>query len=306
MPEINGINTKPRLFEGWREVTTQMARDAEVTRKLAHALLISLGQSKVVRVVAFRIANALGEVNTNVNPDSLAEKIANPDPSKVESIKATLIRARDDSSLVEQAYSINQADNIVTVLTESDVAALKVLPETSGIRIMLENGARSVDFVEGKFELVATVDSLLKALTKDFSKRSNIRRTNTLEVKKAKKNPTTKPVKREVVSTLPGISFSIKGEEPSPISALRLMGVNREAKVLKALEKCMKSDKKEYVYKRAKPSKPEAGYINLIRGTFANDSKSKPNNALLMYKGKRFEVSKLENDENGFRIKLVK
>ena len=299
MPEVNNIKNLRVLPIGWDQVTSEMAERAKVTANLARALSTLLGRSGKVDTIEFRIKTALGEAEPSLNIRSLARRVANTDSSSEPALKDILKQAITDSNAVVEAFDIKERRVFAQVLTKASADIIASLPDTAELRQILELGTSGYNYREVPVE-ITTVESLLKFLNEKFTKRSYIRRVKPEDVAKPKKVEKKPSKKIEVVSTLPGISYSIDGKPAKPISKLNRMGGISEVTLTKALKKCLNSENGVVDI-----TKERKMFVNLIKRNFVTTFKGEKVNAVIMFGGKSFKITNLPKDAFGFRIKLV-
>jgi hypothetical protein len=304
MPSIERLGMLPVIPGNWREVTSEMAEKAQMTAKLANVLLISLGKSTVVQEVdsvEYRIETALGEGNSRVRARSLTNKIMGIEPSDEPRIREILMKANMDSTAIINAHDALVRNLPVVLLDEIAAIVVERLPDTPSIRSIAELGTSKITHIEikgGKAE-ITTDKLLLEALKKEFASIEYYKRKAVKEASMPKQ--VVKEKVTEEAPSIPGVSYSIDEKKAKPLNMLNRMGATSEAKLTRALKKCSKSES-GYV----DVTKGTVMFMNLITRNFVATFEGKPVNAVILLGGSKFKVSKLPNDQYGFRIKKVK
>lgn len=326
MPETNANFIVPlkAITKNWEKVTKSDLANARRTLILAVALnrilgnhfslmeTPKLGELSTIREMTNLVEsglkrNRLGRGPSQldlIQPLELAERVGFATGRRRRVIADILTRTIDDCYAVLEAGKLLQQGKEPEVLSiEANKALMNLGINNPTILELLKRGIHTLTHVEREISL-ADARSLVIALGLKQPVRDYVRKESTKveEITKPKK------VKRElakpldVVSTLPGVSYKIEGKKRAkPFKNLRQVGPKSEAKLIRALNKCINSEDGIVDVTRGTPK-----FINLITRNFVETFKGKPVNAVIMFEGTKFKFTKLPNDQYGFRIKKVK
>lgn len=322
MPELNPNIIVPlkALPENWKTVTKTDIANAKRTLDLAvtlnrilgnHFSLMEtpkLGKLSTIREMTNLVEsglkrNRLGRGPSQlelIQPLELAERVGFATGRRRRVIASILTRTIDDCYAVLEAGKLLQQGKEPEVLSiEANKALMNLGINNPTILELLKRGIHTLTHVEREISL-ADARSLVIALGLKQPVRKES--TNVEEIAKPKKvkKQITKPL--EVVSTLPGVSYLKEDmKRAKPLNMLNRMGATSEAKLTRAIIKCLKNES-GYV----DVTKGTVMFMNLIKRNFVATFEGKPVNAVIMFEGTKFKVSKLPNDQYGFRIKKVK